>query len=188
MTTVSTDGRRIPWKYPASAAVGALLLFIPSLRANADFAEILYILASAFIVIVLTTFLVFRKDRRPAILSALIVFTSASLMLATHNYEVRSQLRWTFASARYRESILNQPTSTNGKLRHGEWEGWGWAGMDTTVYLVFEPTDRLASEIKSHSSGKFSGIPCEVSRAHRLQKNWYYVIFYTNTVWEYCGE
>jgi len=104
------------------------------------------------------------------------------------NYaEVRSDARWFLWSKRYKAELLKQQNSTNGELRHVEWDGWGWAGMDTTVYLVFDPNNSLADAAKSHSPGKFNGIPCEVPLVHRLESNWYSVRFYTSSGWDQCS-
>jgi hypothetical protein len=51
------------------------------------------------------------------------------------------------------------------------------------VYLAFDPTDSLAAAAKSHSPGKFSGMPCEVYRVLRLESHWYSVAFYTHEEW-----
>ena len=65
-----------------------------------------------------------------------------------------------------------------------EWDGWGFAGAgDTTVYLVFDPSDLLLTEAGDHSSGKFAGIPCEVPLVHRLEDHWYTVLFHTDSDW-----
>jgi hypothetical protein len=69
-------------------------------------------------------------------------------------------------------------------LRHIEWDGWGWAGMDTTVFLVFDPADSLSTAAKSHQPGKYNGLPCEVSRVRRLRSHWYNVQFYTDEYWD----
>jgi len=68
-------------------------------------------------------------------------------------------------------------------LKHIEWDGWGWGGQDTTVYLVFDPTNSLSAAAKVGQPGKFSGIPCEVFLVHRLESQWYTVQFYTNEFW-----
>jgi hypothetical protein len=62
-------------------------------------------------------------------------------------------------------------------------DGWGFAGSDTVVYVVFDPTNSLAGAAKSRAPGKFKGIPCEVSRVRRLESQWYSVVFYTDTDW-----
>ena len=65
-----------------------------------------------------------------------------------------------------------------------EWEATGFAGVaNITVYLVFDPTDSLAVAAKSHSPGKFTGLPCEVLSVLRLESHWYSVLFYTDEAW-----
>jgi hypothetical protein len=70
-----------------------------------------------------------------------------------------------------------------GDLKHIEWDGWGWAGQDTTVYLVFDLADSLSNAARNQRSGKFDGIPCEVPVVKQLEKNWYLVQFYTDEWW-----
>ena len=91
------------------------------------------------------------------------------------------------ASRRYKSQMISQPAATIGELRHIEWDGWGWAGQDTTVYLVFDPDDSLSGAASSQRSGKFAGIPCEVVRIHRLESQWYRAEFYTNQRWGDCN-
>ena len=90
--------------------------------------------------------------------------------------------RWLIWSGRYKAQVLAASNPANGELRHIEWDGWGWAGMDTTVYLVFDPTNAL-SKANSHGPGKFPGIPCEIYSAKRLEDKWYTVQFYTDREW-----
>jgi hypothetical protein len=54
--------------------------------------------------------------------------------------------------------------------------------MDTTVYLLFDPTNSL-SRTDGHRPGKYRGIPREVPRVKRLEDKWYSVQFYTNEEW-----
>ena len=91
--------------------------------------------------------------------------------------------RWFIWSRSYKSNVLAQPDFANGELKHSEWDGWGWAGQDTTVYLVFDPTDSLSAGAREHRSGKLKGIPCEVYAVDRMEKNWYVVRFYTNEWW-----
>jgi hypothetical protein len=82
---------------------------------------------------------------------------------------------------------MAQPTPPNGELRHIEWDGWGGFGAgDTVVYLVFDPDDSLAEPAHKHLSGKFKGIPCDVPKVHRLERNWYTVLYYTDYEWSNC--
>src|SRR5689334_16224282 len=89
--------------------------------------------------------------------------------------------RWLIRSHHYKAKVLAEPSPANGELKHIEWDGWGWGGMDTTVYLVFDPTDSL-SRASGHS-GKYAGLPCEVALVKRLEDKWYTVQFYTDQDW-----
>ena len=100
---------------------------------------------------------------------------------------MRSEVRWLWSSKTYKAQVLAQPVPANGDLRHIEWDGWGFAGNDTVVYLVFDPTDSLATAASSHGPGKFKGIHCPVPEVRRLEKSWYTVLFYTDTAWNSCG-
>ena len=84
---------------------------------------------------------------------------------------MRSEVRWLWSSKTYKAQVLAQPVPANGDLRHIEWDGWGFAGSDTVVYLVFDPTDSLATAASSHGPGNFKGIPCEVPEVRRLEKS-----------------
>jgi hypothetical protein len=105
------------------------------------------------------------------------------LAAAWQFYVVRSAARWFASSHRYKAEVLAQPASAVGTLKHIQWDGWGWAGQDTTVYLVFDPADSLSAAARSHRAGKFKGLPCEVDSVSRLETHWYTVQFYTNEFW-----
>jgi hypothetical protein len=100
-----------------------------------------------------------------------------------HNSVISNTARWGVESRQYKAQVLAQPESTTGLLRHIEWDGWGWAGQDTTVYLVFDPTDALSNAASSNRPGKYKGLPCEVFLVRRLENQWYTVQFYTNEWW-----
>src|SRR5580658_10163877 len=98
------------------------------------------------------------------------------------SYTIRTAVRWAERSERYKSEVLALPKVT-GELKHIEWDGWGWAGQDTTVYLVFDPADSLSTPARNHAHGKFNGIPCEVAGVTQLEDHWYAVQFYTNEFW-----
>ena len=91
--------------------------------------------------------------------------------------------RWLIWSRSYKAAVLAQPNSADAGLKHIEWDAWGWAAMDTTEYLVFDPTDALSAASQERGRGKFPGIPCEVPGVKRMEKNWYVVRFYTDEQW-----
>jgi hypothetical protein len=126
-----------------------------------------------------------KKLRLFAALGALVlaVFLIVTPAVAWNFYAVRAGVKWWAWSQRFKSEVLAQPASASGELKHIEWDGWGWAGQDTTVYLVFDPTDSLSTAAKSHQPGKFNGIPCEVAVVHLLESHWYSIQFYTNEFW-----
>jgi hypothetical protein len=84
-----------------------------------------------------------------------------AVAIAWNFFAIRSAARWLAWSRHYKPEVLAQPNVT-GELKHVEWDGWGSVGQDTTVYLVFDPTDSLSTAARDHHPGKFNGIPCEV--------------------------
>jgi len=97
-------------------------------------------------------------------------------------YPIRASAKWSMWSHRYKSEVLAQPEMAR-ELKHIDWDGWGWAGQDTNVYLVFDSTDSLSMAGANRASGKFNGIPCEVAQVHQLESHWYTVQFYTNEFW-----
>jgi uncharacterized iron-regulated membrane protein len=116
------------------------------------------------------------------------LFVVAFLVIATaaiawNIFSLRTATKWFMRSQRYKSEVLAQSGGTAGELKHIEWDGWGWAGQDTTVYLVFDSTDSLSMAAANHAPGKFNGIPCEVAQVRQLESHWYTVQFYTNEFW-----
>ena len=114
-------------------------------------------------------------------------FFSVLWLLFHISDDVRTEGRWVMNSKTFKAEVLARPKPPGDELKHVEWDSWGFAGADTVVYLVFDPTDSLAVAAKSRSRGKFSGIPCEVPNVHRLENYWYTVLFYTDTDWDHCS-
>jgi len=114
---------------------------------------------------------------------------SASFLLYDfkHPLVIRSAARWMVWSHGYKKEVLAQPAAANGDLKHIDWDGWGFAGSDTSAFLVFDPTDSLSAAARSRQPGKFNGIPCEVFLVRRLESHWYTVQNYTNQGWGACN-
>ena len=101
-------------------------------------------------------------------------------------YDARTALRWRLESRRFKVAVLAQPDDPSGGWRHAEWDGWGWAGMNTVVYVVYNPGNLLAEAARTREPGVvFTPAPCPVYRVHRLEDSWYAVVFYTGTDWEH---
>jgi len=99
------------------------------------------------------------------------------------NSVISNAARWAVRSRQYKAEVLAQPASATGQLKHIEWDGWGWGGQDTTVYLVFDPADALSQAAGRHHRGKYEGLPCEVFLVRQLESHWYTVQFYTDEWW-----
>jgi hypothetical protein len=181
------------WRLPFYAAVVALIVFLPIATFGFNLGILLYIFVVIPIIsliwLVIAIVLACWRNRllSLAILSMLAVYCAVSWGLFKNSLELHTEARWVLLSNKYKPEVLAQPEPKNGELKHVEWDGWGWGGSDTTAYLVFDPDNSLSSATRSHSSGKFSGIPCGVSSVQRLQSHWYSVVFYTDTGWNDCG-
>jgi len=182
---------RFKWWLLIYSAIGALILFVPIITTfGYDGGEFIYVLLVIPIVSITLLVLAFFKRGRLqlAVLSMLIIFWATSWGLLKNALDVRSEARWLFQSKEYKAKVLAEPVPANGELRHIVWDGWGFAGIAVTdVFLVFDPNDSLSAAAKSHSPGKFGGIPCEVYRVHRLESHYYTVFFYSDTSWDHCN-
>jgi len=169
--------------------VGASVVLL-SLIVYSPYLDLLYIFLIAPIIclICLVLLVVSAVRKRPrqclSTLLTLIVFLAVSAAILKNEDTIRASFRWLAWSRQFKAKLLGEPAPGNGELRHMEWEATGFAGVaNVNIYLVFDPTDSLAVAAKSHSPGKFSGIPCEVPRVSRLESRWYAVLFYTDERW-----
>ena len=178
------------WRFPFYGAIWALILFVPIMSDGTRIVGALYFFVGIPIISLILVVVAIRKKglRRLAVLSMLVAYAAISWGLLRNSDELRTSSRWLLWSKEYKIKILAQPDSPNGALKHIEWDGWGFPGAgDTVVYLVFDPDDSLSTAAKSRSSGKFSGIPCEVPNVRRLESHYYSVLFYTDTDWGHCN-
>lgn len=160
---------------------------------------LLSILGCFFLVLGLTNLILTLLRRRgrgwppqlPAMLAIVIFWFCSGFFVVADNHfgpSVRTTTRWLIWSRKYKAEVLAQPAPANGELRHIEWESSGWAGMDTTVFLIYDPTDSLLVAAKTSEAGEFNGIPCEVAQVRQLESHWYIAIFgfYVDEDWRGC--
>lgn len=189
MAETASTPNRIKWQFPLFAACGAALpLLCIDIISDSDFSNFLYVLTivpiSSLILLILTSF---KKGRRRAFFSALVVYVAISFLLVGNSYEIGTTVRWLLHSNRYKAAVLALPKPANGELRHLEWDGWGFASVaNTVVYLVYDPMDSLSAAARSGAPAKVSGIPCGVPSIRRLQSQWYSVMSYTDADWDSC--
>jgi hypothetical protein len=189
MKDKSAGRGRFDWRLPVGAAAGAMLVFFVFAIHGDGWGELLYIIIAAPIIsLSLLIVAICWKGQRRSMLAMLAVYWVVTLGLSLNFQAVRSAGRWFFWSKIYKQEVLAQAASDNGELRHIEWDGWGFAGVgDTVVYLVFDPSNGLAKAAQRQAEGKFDGIPCKVFQVHRLESDWYSVLFYADTTWNQCG-
>ena len=181
---------RFAWWFPTCAVVCSALVLFPLTVSSSDLSAVFYVLVTvpSGCLLLLITSHKNQGRRRSAALSTLAIFILFTAVLFTHFLDTRDAVRWFFYGPFLKADVLAQPAPPPTSLKHIEWEGWGFAGNDTTVYLVFDPNDALAPPAITRTSGKFGSLPCEVYRVRRREKSWYTVQFYTNTAWDDCGD
>ena len=186
MTETATN--RFNWRLPFCGALGAMIVVLPKMTFGDDFGTFLYTVGIAATIGLILVVIAIRTIRRQSLstLSMLVAFCSVLWLLWTISDYMRTTGRWLIHSKTYKAKVLAQANPTNEEFKHLEWDGWGFAGSDTTVYLVFDPHDSLAMAAKRGQPRKFNGIPCEVPGVRRLEDDWYTVQFYTNTDWSHC--
>ncbi len=142
--------------------------------------------------VALAVYAAFRKRSQLLPIAAMLAFfwaVPACFYWYDHEYPfaLRESARWLVSASEYKQQALAQPAPSNGGLRHIEWDGSGFAGVaNNTVYLVFDPTDRLSSAVTTRVLEKSDGVYCHVWSVHRLESHWYWVLYFTDQDWENC--
>jgi hypothetical protein len=188
---------RFNWRMLFYAAIAAivvmLLLFVYGSDPALDYLFFVVPTVCLAILVLLLMVAISKRTRQSLsiFLAALVFLFTAGAMLKTQE-ELRPSLRWGLWSRRLKAQVLVQPSASNGELKHIEWDGWGGTPVgDWTAYVVYDPTDSLAVEVKAGRSGsykKLKGIPCDVDSVRRLETHWYSVVLGMNEWWDRCGE
>lgn len=164
-----------------------LAIYIPLILLRADIGELLYWLILLLIFLGVPWTLAWTSGWKIGLIAfATLSFSLVvSFALLIESYTVRTAFRWTFNSKTYKKQVLEQHSSFAG-LQHIDWDGWGWGGQDTYVYLVYDPKNRLEDAAETDTGVKAEGVPCEVSAVYRLENHWYTVTFFTDAEWTNC--
>jgi hypothetical protein len=171
------------WRFASCIVASLLLTALSSAFAEFDSSAVFCVgiaLVSALSFVVLA--MVKKGKQRTFRLTSLAIYLFASLLLLTHYSLVRDHVRWLFLSGDYKARVLVQPAQADGGFRYAEWDVWGFLD-ETATFLVFDPTDSLAEALGAKPPVKARGLPCDVLRVRRLDRNWYAVLFYTGTYW-----
>jgi hypothetical protein len=193
----TAEANLIKWRLPSCAALVVFAIFISIAVCQADTALFLYLFVVGPGLILISIILLFymtigkSRPKRLTVWATLGVvwfsFTCSFAFDLRYHPAIRTTARWLVWSHNYKDKVLAEQIPTKGEFKHVEWDGWGWGGMDTTVYIVFDPKDSLSAASSIHQPGKFNGIPCEVPEVNRLESQWYTVTFYTGGDWNHCN-
>ena len=193
----TAEANPINWRPPLCGAFVVFAIFISLAVCQADTALFSYLflvgpclILISIVLLLYTTFGKGRLKRRTVWATLGVVWLSFAGSFALdvrYHPAMRTTARWLVWSHNYKDKVLAEQTPTDGEFKHVEWDGWGWAGMDTTVYIVFDPKDSLSAAASIHQPGKFDGIPCKVPSVKRLESQWYTVTFYTDENWNHCN-
>jgi hypothetical protein len=177
--------RRICWITALCIALASLLAFVPLQLLERDDAW-LFLAGIVFIATPTLICLVIAARKRIGIALIAAYLAVAWTLLTTNEYSLREKLRWSALANRYKVDVLASPR-LDGQLRHAVLDGWGFAGMDTDVYVVFDPTDSLLADSGRKPPVKALGIPCAFDSVHQMEPHWYSVHYFTNEQWDRCG-
>lgn len=137
----------------------------------------------------------FRSARRKSLWAAGAIATflaSSAGLIAVQASDpgcIRSTARWALNAGGYKKSVMAQPASRGGEMKHVLWDASGSVPSGfTLMYLVYDPEDSLAAAALNGESGKMPGIPCRVDRVHRLDSHWYTVLLPDGSNWSDCGH
>lgn len=177
-----------PWRFPIIGGIAAIVLYVPFLYLKSfDFESIGYMLLLFLLTVVVGIGIPVRRVLRKrwnsgAALLALFSFLAVSIGMFRSTTHLRPWARWVVASGRYTKLVLSQEPDPQTGLRYIEWDAWGWAGMDTSVELVYDPSDSLAQEIRHNPKGRFAEIAEKTYFVQRLGRGWYSLTLYTSEV------
>jgi len=188
------------WRFAVWAAGTELFFLVPLAFYHPDtqfWFLFLFVLPAILLLSVILIGLFIRSFFRsgghrplPILVSFVILWAipaSLELYERAHPFELYELGKWHTGSSRFKAELLATARSGDGTLRHVAWDGSGFAGIESEAYLVFDPSDGLSANTGVRP-GKPKGIPCEVYSVRRLEAQWYSVVFFTNTDWDYCGE
>lgn len=173
------------WRMSAYGALAAVLVFLPLLISENTGVLYLFFGLPVLAIINICVLIAAALSRDIRLALAVATFYAISAVAFIYSFQIRTFARWTLLSGHYRHEVLAEPAPANGDLKHIEWDGWGFAGMDSTVFLVFDPTNSLAEAAQNEQYGKFKGIPCEVNWVRRMDSHWY-LVFSDVYSWESC--
>jgi hypothetical protein len=178
------------WGCLPLGALAGFILYIPFLYLKSfDLESIGYILVLILLAIMLSVGVVLRRFftkhwTSPRLVLVALGFLGASVLMFLSTQHLRPWARWLVGSGHFKQEVQLQPANPRTGIRFMEWDGWGFAGSDTIVFLVFDPTDMLGEGLRKHTPSRFAEFAQHVWFYERLERCWYSVTFYTNDPWD----
>jgi len=178
------------WLQPVIGALVAFFFYLPFFYLKYfDIESILYlsgilILTVAIGIGIVARRMIFKHWVSWRFLRAIAVFWAVTIPMFLWTEDMRPWARWLVASHRYEAEVMQQIPGSRTGLRHIEWDGWGWAGMDTSVELVYDPTDSLAHQLRQDPKGRYADLANITAKIQRLGRGWYSVTLFTSEVWD----
>jgi hypothetical protein len=189
---IANPASRLGWRMPFCAVLAAIVLCVPlTVDINGMDALYLFVIAPSLFIIGVCALIYAAVRKKLQVALMVTTFWAAFTVLFIYSVPVHIVAKWLLWSHKYKNEVLAQPLSTNGDLKHLEWDGWGWGGQDISVFLVFDPMDSLREAAKNTRGGRFNGIPCEVSLVRRMEAHWYILFFnyyVDQSSWERCDS
>jgi hypothetical protein len=161
MDKKTAERDRFDWRLALYVSIGALILFVPVMIYGIDIGQMLYLFVAVPTVSLLLLIVALRKKgrRRLAVLSMLLIYWAVSWGLFRNSRELRTAARWLLSTKDYKAKVLAEPDSANGALKHIEWDGWGFPGLVTPLYILF-------STRTTHFGRRRGTVPRENSAAY----------------------
>jgi hypothetical protein len=167
-------------------ALVGVLAFVP-LQLLLEFDEASLAFACVALISTLTLIILVIVWRSVVGVAIIAVYIALAWMLLSNDYPLREKARWAAFASQYKADVLASFPPPPNELRHVSWDAWGWAGMDTYVYLVFDPSDSLRAASSAKSPLKLAGIPCPGNSVQQMEPHWYSVRYFTDEQWGSCG-
>jgi hypothetical protein len=190
MQDKSLGTKQADWRLPLGTTLLAAVVafFCITVSDNDDAALLLFFGVAPSLLSALLYLAISRRGwLRLEIALLLALSLGAAWLVGKHFTDTRTTARWLLYSKTYKERTLAAASTSDGYLKHSEWDGWGFPGAGNTVeYIVFDPENALSTDANGKVAGQFNGIPCRVAQVIREESHWYVVRFYTGTDWDHC--
>jgi hypothetical protein len=174
------------WLSLIGSAVAAISCYTPFLYLKSfDIKSLLYLAVLLLITLAFGFYVILRgiiskKWVKPGTWIALVVVLGVTFAMSCSATRLRPWARWLIFSNTYKSQVLAQTITSQNDLRFVQWDGWGWAGMETNVYLIYDPSDKLKVRTNRVPGKKSVEITEKSQFIQRLEHNWYSATLYTD--------